>query len=342
MNDKRRNEKLAALLSKNLAPRDREDLLRASEQDPELDRSLRDSEAIWELTGAYRSSTRGADTARAWEQLEQRLDAAARPPLAEDTPVRPIGRARPRIPGWLQVAAAVLVLALVIGRFVWPAAPALETVTTAAGEIRELVLPDGSQVWLNENSRLVYAAAFTARDVELVGEAFFEVIPDAQRPFSIATEETVVTVLGTSFNVRAYPEETRTEVAVATGKVAVTATHDTAERIELTPGQAAIYNRQTNELQTAPVGSAPAAQAWRTRELPFDDVSLRTVLPALERYLDRPIRVANPALLDCTIRHTFKSRDFASVKAVFDYNLPGLELTEAGDTIVLSGVNCGG
>jgi ferric-dicitrate binding protein FerR (iron transport regulator) len=334
----RRNEKIAALLSKELAAPEREELLRASEQDPALGKSLRASEKVWELTGAYRSRPGRVDTAGAWAKLEQRLDTAA-PPLTADTPVRPIGR-RPR---WLQIAAAVLVLALVVGRFLWPGATADRTmVVTAAGETQEVFLPDGSQIWLNENSQLAYAPGFVARDVELVGEAFFAVTPDPQRPFSIRTAETVVTVLGTSFNVRAYPEETRTEVAVATGKVAVAPkAAPAATAVELLPGEAAIYDRETAELRTD-VTIAPAAQAWRTHELPFDDVPLRSVLPVLERYLDRPVRVENPALLDCTIRHTFKNPDFAAIKALLDFQLPGVDVSEAGDTIVLSGTSCSG
>ena len=342
LNEDRRNEKIAALLSKNLAAREREELLRESEQDAALDRSLRESEKIWELTGAYRSRTGGLDTSKAWSRLEGRLTDRAAPPLTEDTPVRKIGPSVRRIPGWLQVAAAVLVLALVVGRFLWPAAGGeLETVVTAAGETRELVLPDGSQIWLNENSQVAYATGFAARDVELVGEAFFEVTPDPQRPFSIRTAETVVTVLGTSFNVRAYPEETRTEVAVATGKVAVApTTAKTAAPVELSPGETAVYDRKTEEMSTV-TDLAPAAQAWRTNELAFtEEVPLSTVVPALERYLDRPFRVANPALLDCTLRHTFKSRDFDAVQLALEFQLSGIRMTEEGDTIVLSGEQC--
>lgn len=341
MNEDRRNEKIAALLSKNLAAREREELLRESEQDSALGRSLRDSEKVWELTGSYRPRTSPLDTEKAWSKLEGRLAERSAPPLTEDTPVRRIGRATRRIPGWLQVAAAVLVIALVVGRFLWPAADTeLRMVATAAGQTEELLLPDGSQIILNENSQVTYAPGFAARDVELVGEAFFEVTPDPQRPFSIRTAETVVTVLGTSFNVRAYPEETRTEVAVATGKVAVAPTvAQAAAPVQLSPGEVAVFDRETAEIRTT-TDNAPAAQAWRTHELPFDEAPLRTVVSALERYLDRPIRVTNTALLECTVRHTFKNPDFAAIKLALEFQMSGVQVTEAGDTIVISGEQC--
>ncbi len=98
-------------------------------------------------------------------------------------------------------------------------------------------LPDGTVVHLNSGSRLVVPDKFspTIREVELTGEAFFDVFPDHKRPFLIRTGEFVVRVLGTSFNIRAYPNMKDKSVAVKTGIVSVSSGSN--KSVELNPGQ---------------------------------------------------------------------------------------------------------
>ncbi|WP_020532415.1 FecR family protein [Flexithrix dorotheae] len=93
--------------------------------------------------------------------------------------------------------------------------------TTDRGEMERITLSDGTKVWLNVDSKLGYPSNFTGnnRQVELVGEAYFEVAEDSARPFVVIAGKTITKVLGTSFNLNAYPNEENITLTVASGRV---------------------------------------------------------------------------------------------------------------------------
>src|SRR2546423_14261851 len=103
------------------------------------------------------------------------------------------------------------------------------------GSRSKLVLPDGSTVWLNAGSKLTYNKDFgnNIREVSLVGEAFFDVMHIPDVPFVIETPTAVVKVLGTSFNVKAYPNETTTETSVIRGRVEISPRQRPGEKFVL-------------------------------------------------------------------------------------------------------------
>lgn len=129
-----------------------------------------------------------------------------------------------------KIAAAAAVLLIVTGFFFYRSTLRntidgvyqLE-VSTQASQRRQLELPDGSKVWLSPNSKLTYPEQFgkDSRTVNLVGEAFFEVTHDTQHPFIVQSGTVRTKVLGTSFNVSAYPQQAEMDVTLVTGKVAV-------------------------------------------------------------------------------------------------------------------------
>ncbi|MBC8083762.1 MAG: FecR domain-containing protein, partial [Hymenobacter sp.] len=137
----------------------------------------------------------------------------------------PAAAPKPRVALWpaLKVA-AVLVPLLLLGAVLWQrlrVVPELRY-ATSIGEYREVVLPDRSHVWLRPRSELRCAATFGAtRTVRLRGEAFFDVTKDRAHPFVVRTAAVAVRVLGTSFNVKAYPKLPATTVLVRTGRVQV-------------------------------------------------------------------------------------------------------------------------
>jgi len=105
-----------------------------------------------------------------------------------------------------------------------PAMAKANQVSTRPGSRSKVVLPDGTQVWLNADSKLTYGNDFgvSSRDVTLSGEAYFDVKPNKEVPFYIHTSKIKIKVTGTVFNVRAYPNETRSETSLLHGKVEVT------------------------------------------------------------------------------------------------------------------------
>ncbi len=97
------------------------------------------------------------------------------------------------------------------------------TITTPSGGKYEIVLPDGSKVWLNSSSSIKFPTAFTKgkREVEVTGETYFEIAKDENRPFLVRKEEVVIKVLGTSFDVMAYEDDSNMKVTLVEGKIKV-------------------------------------------------------------------------------------------------------------------------
>jgi ferric-dicitrate binding protein FerR (iron transport regulator) len=116
---------------------------------------------------------------------------------------------------------------------------AVQTVSTKPASKSQIQLPDGSTVWLNASSDLTYGENFgkQLREVNLSGEAFFDVVKDPDHPFIIHTSVVDVKVLGTAFNVRSYPNDENTETSVIRGKVEVTVKNQENTKYYLTPDQ---------------------------------------------------------------------------------------------------------
>ena len=162
------------------------------------------------------------------------------------------------------------------------AAGAYNRVATPRGGEFRITLADGTQVWLNAESELSYPVAFAGgrREVELRGEAYFEVARDAARPFIVKTAAMDVRVLGTSFNVCAYPEE-QAQATLVEGSVAV---DDGREERVLEPGEQ--LSRDVDGTVAVRKVDTEAYGEWRNRRFVFEDDLLGTVLGKLERWYD--------------------------------------------------------
>jgi len=136
----------------------------------------------------------------------------------------------------------------------------LSQVTTKPGSKTQIQLPDGSNVWLNANSNLTYDKDFgkELREVNLTGEAFFDVVKDAAHPFIIHTKVIDVKVLGTEFNVRAYPNDAYTETSLIRGSVEVTIKNRPNEKHYLKPNEkVSVANNILNETMQKTAKSIP-------------------------------------------------------------------------------------
>ena len=133
------------------------------------------------------------------------------------------------------------------------------TVATEPGSKSQITLPDGTQVWINADSRIVYDQDFFTRNREVVlsGEAYFDVVRDTTRPFIIHTRSIDIKVLGTAFNVRSYPNEKTTETALIHGKVEVTLHNNPDKKIILKPNEKLVINNEDSNA-TAPQKKAAA------------------------------------------------------------------------------------
>lgn len=174
-------------------------------------------------------------------------------------------------------------------------------------------LPDGTTVWLNRNSELLYPEIFDGetRIIYLKGEAFFEVTPKKDKPFIVLSGISKTTVLGTSFNLRAYSKEDEVRLTVATGKVVFTLADD-KEGVLVTPGDMAVLTNKTKSIahgQNTDINFL----SWKTNHLKFNDDPIAELIKPLERHYGIEIRVQNPATLNCRFTGDFQETDIENV-----------------------------
>ncbi|MCF6356593.1 MAG: FecR domain-containing protein [Draconibacterium sp.] len=207
-----------------------------------------------------------------------------------------------------------------------------QTVSAEKQVLNEFVLPDGSVVTLNSNSKLKFPKHFAddVREVTIIGEAFFEVKPNPEKPFVINAGKTQIKVLGTSFNVSAYPETETVEVVVATGKVLVTRESENLlsenNRIFLIPGEKGTLFVKSNRLEKS-VNSNLNYLAWKTNDLIFNETPLNEVVKCLEKVYHIEIQLVEPGLetLKLTAHFDKKPIDFVLnvVRLTFNLELMG-------------------
>jgi ferric-dicitrate binding protein FerR (iron transport regulator) len=213
----------------------------------------------------------------------------------------------------------------------------LNHVSTRPGSRTKLELPDGTQVWLNADSKLTYGREFGRgnREVQLVGEAFFDVAHNKKVPFFIQTANFRIKVTGTAFNVRAYPNEKMSETSLLRGKVEITMNDNPGTTYYLKPSQklvvdnlagsvagttgsateaaasssrpARTYSPTLMSLNLHPLDSVPVETAWVDNRLVFSDESFRDVADKMEHWYGVRIRFADKALE--SIRFTGRFKD---------------------------------
>jgi ferric-dicitrate binding protein FerR (iron transport regulator) len=172
------------------------------------------------------------------------------------------------------------------------------TLTVQHGTQEKLTLSDGTVVTLDAGSSFSYPIQFTAktREVSLYGEGFFEVAPDASRPFLIRTDHAVVQVLGTKFTVRAWQLDRAVRVAVTEGSVSLRSVQGRGnEAVIITDGQAAAV-LENGMIQPPHDVDLTKYMAWLNHDLGFDNVSLEEILFHLERWYDVKFTLANSVL----------------------------------------------
>ncbi|QHT66244.1 DUF4974 domain-containing protein [Rhodocytophaga rosea] len=254
------------------------------------------------------------------KQLEEKLGQVAFP-----------GEERAKYRSWSALSyriAALLAIALGLSfagylTFTNKASPWVE-INTAEKETKQVSLPDGSKLWLNELSVIRYARQLetaSQREVWLEGEAYFEVAHHPRQPFMVHLAGTTTQVLGTSFNIRGYPGESTAEVSVITGKVSFAAqANKLPQRVILQSGYGAVFDKKSITLQKSKINS-PNLLAWKTHQLVFEDAPLHEVITTLERYFAIDIVIQNPTLAHCRYKGTFKEASLEEVLEVIGVSM---------------------
>lgn len=271
--------------------------------------------------------SRAVDTEAALQKVKEQLRAKPRARIV------PVG-------AWVRWAAAAAVLVAVAATWLLlqPAAaeqPDVATTTTTRTE----TLTDGSVVTLNRQSALVVAKGFNQRErrMRLHGEAFFQVKPDATRPFFVETEAVEVKVVGTAFNVDERSHPGQVVVTVTEGKVQVAAA---GQSLLLTPGEQAAYTAATRSLARLTTQPDPNALAYKTRVFYFNATPLGEVVAQLSAGYGTDISLKNKNLAGCLLRADYNNLPLEEVLERLTATFPlQVERLENG-AIVLDGEGC--
>lgn len=200
----------------------------------------------------------------------------------------------------LLVAASLLTVGLLSGRFIFnriqlKANSELLSISTKNGKQKHLTLPDGTIVKLNAGSTLSYPVSFSKsqREVTLVGEAYFKVAKNPNAPFIIHTGELDTKVIGTEFNINAYPETGTVQVAVIEGKVRVNNVMvDHKPGVFLTQKEMVTFSKEDKELVVSSFDENDQI-GWKDGLVYFEKSDFQTVIYKLERWYGVHIQISN-------------------------------------------------
>lgn len=209
------------------------------------------------------------------------------------------------------------------------------TITTPRGGQYNVVLPDGTQVWLNAASSLKFPTAFTGkeRNVELNGEAYFEVVKNKAMPFHVSSAGQTIEVLGTHFDVNAYNDETALKTTLLEGSVKIAKGGLSAM---LKPGQqSTISNNETNAaIKVSEVADIDEIMAWKNGKFHFNDTDIKTVMRQISRWYDVDIEYTGKIPGDDVFTGTF-SRSLTAAKALKILEFSGVNFKIEGRKIIV-------
>jgi len=201
---------------------------------------------------------------------------------------------------------------------------ALQEITSPVGIRSQVVLPDGSKVWLNAESTLKFPVPFPKdiRNVDLLGEAYFEVAKNQKQPFVVHSGNVAVKVLGTKFDCKAFAEDNTIEVILEEGKVALNA--NVASGLEesiMKPGDRAVIEKATGKTQirNEEIGKYIA---WHNGKLVFDNTSMAEVASMIERWYGVEVVVQDRDILNYRFTTTFDNESIFHVIELLGLSSP--------------------
>lgn len=254
---------------------------------------------------------------------------------------------------WIPVS-VVLTLAITFGiayyqgLFFSQTTPRWITSDSPKGQKSIITLKDGSRVFLNAGSSITYPEVFFpgSREVKLSGEAFFEITKNPRRPFIVTTGNVTTKVLGTSFNIQAFPAK-QISITVAMGSVQVEATRPQeqqddkqhADRVILNPNDQAVFSSEKEGLTISKVNIGKYL-AWKDNTLFFEDTSIEDVAAVLGRWYNVTIEFDNALIKPCRINGQYKGKSLENILKSIQY-MYHVEFKFSGhNTVTLYGKGC--
>ena len=271
-----------------------------------------DVQCILELTDRL-AEQKKIDTDKHWQELSGRI-------RREERKVRFLHVVR--------TAAAVLFLPVLLLSGLlfmqlrdWQAQPV--ELLTAYGVVSKVTLSDGSEVWLNSGSKLVYPKRFTGdeRQVSLVGEAYFKVKSNPSRRFDVQTAEGVtVSAYGTEFNVQAYDDDTCVVATLADGNIRV---EQSALHLEedLKPGEQAVFSKRDGKMNRQQANLL-VEMAWREGKIVFRRTPMEEVAKVLSRHFNVDVRLQGKEVFDYAYSGTFTTETITEILSLLEKSAP--------------------
>jgi len=165
--------------------------------------------------------------------------------------------------------------------------PQMNQLDVPRGGEFKIELEDGTIIWLNSQTQLIYPEQFTGKErrVKVEGEAFFKVAKDEQHPFFVETDGQEVRVFGTEFNVRSYPEDTNVQTTLVEGRISLSRLHNPDNSLILTPGHQVLFDKATEKAQVYSAAT-DIITSWRSGMFVFENQSLGQIMCDLSRWYD--------------------------------------------------------
>ena len=302
------DERILKYFQNSLAPNERLLLLREIEKNEELKKQFAEYQNIQALLNLSSHTEDKKEGETSYQHFQKRIKSK---------------KMRIWLVKTMKYAAAILILMISTYQLsIWQMSHKLQddfqvqtnTLYVPAGQRACISLQDGTVVWLNAQSTLTYPSHFYGKErtVSIIGEAFFEVAKDKNRPFIVAAQDAKIQVLGTKFNVYSYPDSKQIRTSLIEGAVQV---FYKSKQVILRPNEESIA--QDGKLTVSNIKN-PDMLLWRNGIYSFNNERLADIVNKLELYYDVTINIANPKLKD--INYTCKLNSYGYVTEVIEDN----------------------
>lgn len=268
---------------------------------------LNDLQVIYSISGNTPEPFE-TENDKAWQKIKKRISFQQ--------------KNKPYIKLLFRIAASFLLVALGVGGSLLMRQPdqSFTEVFSPYGHKTMVLLPDSSQVWLNGNSKLRYNTNFKAsRYVELTGEGLFKVTKSPHSLFTVKSQDLKVEVYGTTFNVKSYPEDQVSEVALVEGSVGLFHNEELMKR--MVPGEAVTYNVSENKLGQSTF-DVKQITSWRTDELIIENETFENVIKYLERWYGVEITLDRSLMNHSKLSFKVKTESLIELLSIINHITP--------------------
>lgn len=280
------------------------------------------------------TSSQNFDAAQAWKNVSDKLKLKQ-----SEIPASNIITMKPRNSMWWRIAAAFIVLiggSYAMFRLFYDE-PQMITMQSFDSAFTD-TLPDGSTYTLNKKTTVSYANSTykSKRTLQLKGEAFFDVVHNNDAPFVIEANGLMIEDIGTSFNVKAYPDSEFVTISVLSGEVKIY--NERIQQTTLKAGEEIRYS--TSKEAVSPITEpTPNISAYKDKLVIFDNTTLQNAADVLNSLYDEKIKIENDALKNCVINATFHNEKIEDIVNVITETLNIKSKTE-NNTIIIYGASC--